>query len=397
MKQLSMIYLILLGLILWGCTGPVVQTPAPLPTLAFTSTPEPTLEPVSSTPTPRLQLTPTSTPWKKYPSARKEDGLLKWTRIADLKANLDHGVTDGTLVVWIKFAGGENDLWTDVAAPKVIHRGLLFDVLIGPDRRFYFNEAFSTESVQGFRIYRYDPETQEEVKIEEFSYPLGENPMVEGMRMNIGKTHLIWHTFDQSKKETCVRTYNLETEETQTLDCFDEHYDFYEAQLTWPWVIYSYHQQRDDDTWCGMAQRKNLETGEQELWGDESCFVFQAAGGENFVIWSELKPQKDGTDYHRAQMYGRDQDGKIWDLGLGTAGSIQVCNERAYWMVGTGINEVRTWKPGESIKVIYRAPSENYASFTLRCVGDVVSLHRSKFVENTTQPVQDEILYAVMP
>lgn len=97
-------------------------------------------------------------------------------------------------------------------------------------------------------------------------------------------------------------------------------------------------------------------------WNDvEDCRLFSGAADGSMAIWTH-HPVPDavgGVNYFDVEVVGY-ADGAVYDLGRGTAGSVSVCAGAAIWesKAATGEAEIRWWRPGEPVKVLYRSPDQ---------------------------------------
>jgi hypothetical protein len=76
---------------------------------------------------------------------------------------------------------------------------------------------------------------------------------------------------------------------------------------------------------------------------------------EGAVAWDEIDPTERDVDMGEADLYARTSRGELVDLGAEYTDSLIACAGWFYWNV-QGEEELRRWRPGSDIEVIFRAP-----------------------------------------
>lgn len=114
--------------------------------------------------------------------------------------------------------------------------------------------------------------------------------------------------------------------------------------------------------------------------------IAQGVADAHIAAWNEAPiPDTNGySNWFDVPLHGV-VDGREIDLGRGGAGSEIICDGRLYWTKegdAAGAAEVRRWRPGGPIEVIYRSPDEDttvhaYATSRPTCSGGLVGIQRS--------------------
>lgn len=115
--------------------------------------------------------------------------------------------------------------------------------------------------------------------------------------------------------------------------------------------------------------------------------IAQGVADAHIAAWNEA-PIPDGNGYSYwddVPLHGV-VEGQEIDLGRGGAGSETICDGTLYWTKAgdaTASAEIRRWRPGGPIEVIYRSPDEDiasaqaYATSRPTCSGGLVGIQRS--------------------
>lgn len=398
----------MMAFVVLGCNAVSLrQVPAATatPSLSIPSTSSSGAKPTTE-PTPVLTSEPT--PWKKYTSARRVDEIWDWTVIAGPSPRIETSFTNGDIVVWSEVSSSNEPLyetlWLGWEHPKFIHKTqvetLINNLVIGPDQKVYFTEHPSWIDRTGYRVYRYDPQTDDTQLIMASPYRgASEHDPHIAFRATLGGEYWIWPILNAEKGEECIQLYHFATGESRLVECMDaENFGFYEATLVWPWLYYTYQDDSGGDI-CHLARKVNLETGERQEWGGETCAIWEVVGNGAWEVWFEVPLRKDPNEainYNKAEILGRDATGNVWDLGHGAAGSLVLCRDGAYWTYesGNAPGEIREWKGGDTVEVVYRSPNRDYGISSPRCWGNV--LHIQRFNSGKVES-PDEVLYTVLP
>ncbi|AEI11110.1 hypothetical protein Celgi_0590 [Cellulomonas gilvus ATCC 13127] len=110
--------------------------------------------------------------------------------------------------------------------------------------------------------------------------------------------------------------------------------------------------------------------------------ISRAVADRNLVAWTGApETSADGVNYFKSPLRALDE-GRIYDLGETSVGGAAICHGAGYWTTdgAGGPEEVRRWKPGSDIEVIYRSPDKNsldsYTTSMPFCGGSTVLIQR---------------------
>lgn len=115
--------------------------------------------------------------------------------------------------------------------------------------------------------------------------------------------------------------------------------------------------------------------------------IAQGVADAHLAVWNEAPvPDSNGYRYWFDVPLHGVVDGQEIDLGRGGAGAATICGGTLYWTKAgdaTASAEIRRWRPGGSIEVIYRSPDEDiaavraYSTSRPTCSGGMVGVQRS--------------------
>ncbi len=146
--------------------------------------------------------------------------------------------------------------------------------------------------------------------------------------------------------------------------------------LQWPHLrdgVLSY--QRLGPGECGEVFVQRADAPPERL-AVRRCEGFQAVATGDWAVWAEAPAG--AADLTRALVYGRGPDGVVYQLGPGSAGSLTSCADRAYWLAETvDHSEIRSWAPGENVRVVYRSPEDSRPTTSPKCGGEWLTIVRS--------------------
>ena len=174
--------------------------------------------------------------------------------------------------------------------------------------------------------------------------------------------------------------------------------------LRWPYLSYTLIDQSIEPI-CRELVVADLPTGTPVSYGSTGCRVHSGAADSEVVAWTE-EPEPDlfegeaAYNFFSVAVNGLEPDGAVASLGTGVAGSLTVCEGRAYWLFNPSDadeGEIRAWTPGRPVEVIYRSPDQGdyrrYATSKPHCIGGIVTVERSSWEAGAP----DEILATGMP
>ncbi len=397
-------------LLLRGCAVPPAQLPAPTASLTLalsdnelqewlTAHDQQLLLSPSPTPTPTrtpLPPRPTATPFVELAVV---DSLWEWNVIAgpaeDLAPPSDF---DGELLVWEEEWRRPEVLWAQLA-----------------ERRWELHTAPLGWGINEARI------SQGQVFLVEFNfqdgdYHLWEYTIASGTRALLeawpgvpqrhqvpwlapDAQHLAWST-TLADGRSCIRVREHATGRQYEARCApDDSVVLDRPYLRWP--VLTYQQLiSEGDANCGTTYTLVLPHGEPQAHEVTVCEGFQGAGDAQVVAWTEM-PSRTAYPW-RVPIYGRGPTGEIVNLGVASAGSVAVCDGYAYWEkeCSNCPDEIRTWRPGGPVEVIYRSPDKEgvhvYITTLPYCHGNSVVIQRTNVLYASPE-LMKEVLVAWRP
>jgi hypothetical protein len=130
----------------------------------------------------------------------------------------------------------------------------------------------------------------------------------------------------------------------------------------------------------------------REAPAQQDCAPFDGAFTGASYAWTEQPP---GASAQVAAFYLRDHSG-VRPTGAVDAGSLRPCRGWIYWQEsGTWATEIKRWKAGHDIEVIYRSPQLDLKLTTMiTCQPDTIAVQR--FYSGTGEKY-DQLLIAALP
>ena len=238
------------------------------------------------------------------------------------------------------------------------------DVLFAGD---WLVDAVSNDSTHESRIYRLSSGT-EPILVDEWSSVVGHIPELAANGV------MLWYTTRHEPGVACIVELNTTTGASTDIYCGDGGADI--GWLTAHGDSLSFVEWHGSE--CGQLIRVLAGApGTPESVSGPAC-VFHGVASDDLVAWVEPpKPDAAGyVDYFKVPVVGLVGEEPL-DLGVGAAGSLEVCGDALYWeMEGEGQtpDEIRAWRPGEPINVVYRSPDtgegRRYATTRPSCTDD---------------------------
>jgi len=247
-----------------------------------------------------------------------------------------------------------------------------------------------------YHLWVYDPGSGERTLLEEWG---GEPYRHQVPLISLDGHRLAWSTtLDDGR--SCIRIRGLEEGTQFDAVCSpDDATVLDRPYLRWPELTYR-SEATDADPGCRTIYTLQLPDGQPQPHGVTACEGFQGAADETMLVWTELRS---GTAYPwKVPIYGKGPDGQTVKLGDASAGSVAVCEGRAYWKTECSNcpDEIRSWVPGGPVEVIYRSPDvkgvSSYITSLPRCHGSLVVIQRAGG-RHDAPGSPDEILVARMP
>lgn len=357
-----------------------------IPTPQPTNTPTVTPLPPSPTPTP-------------LPQADIVDDLWEWRSLAgpsdDIAPSSDF---DGEVLTWGKtWSQPEVQLVQVGESTWELHQAppgwLINDVQI-TDGRIVLVEF--NEKDGDYNLWVYEVASGERTLLEAWA---GEPHRHQVPLIAPDGHRLAWSTTLKDGR-SCLRIRDLNNG-TQ-FDAICSHDD--SEVLDWPylrWPILTYQKQIvAEDSQCRTLHTLELPDGEPQPHAVTECEGFQGAADEDVIVWTEMPA--DTSRPWRVPIYGQAPEGEVVHLGLASAGSVAVCEGRAYWQTKCSNcpDEIRSWVPGKPVEVIYRSPDEEdvrtYIHTLPMCHNSLVMIQRAGGLHNAPGS-PDEILSAWRP
>jgi len=375
-----------------------VPTPTSHPT-TITPAPTPTSRPTATT----TANTPTapSTATAIIPKAEIVDNLWEWTVIAGpseyIAPNADF---DGEVLIW-----GKTWSWPE-GETQVVRMGDEVRDLHRAPPQWRINDAqvdegrvvlVEFEAERGdYHLWVYDLKSGERTLLEEWG---GEPHRHQVPLIALDGHRLAWST-TRDEGRSCIRIRNLETGHQFDAVCSPDTSTVLDwPYLRWPVLTYQLEELASDPS-CRTIYTLHLLDGEPQPHEVTECHGFQGAADETVLAWTELRS---GTPYPwKVPIYGEGPDGRIVKLGVASAGSVAVCEGRAYWETECSNcpDEIRSWVPGGPVEVIYRSPDvegvSSYATTLPLCHGPLVVIQRAGGLHSAPGS-PDEILVAWLP
>lgn len=385
--------LLLLGLLI-ACGAPLTtEPPAPLPS----STAMPTTEPDTPTPTPeptRVHPTPTvvvRAPWtwevvRTYNSRDESAPVAFAGEVAIFASAESYGAGDYELrgVLYLEQGGQRRQIHTADKQMEISNVHLELPWLVWTDTPIFVLPP------DHYTLWAYNLETQQKRQLHEVS--VAEAPYVIASLALEGE-QLVASVLNENG-EICLRLFNLNDGgfsdlvcETRTpepvTDTRSGGYPFVgfsEIKLRWPVLTYYQTTGKDEDgSDCRTHYKLMLPTGKPEVMATPPCGA-SIAGDLEYTFWGQ--PVKDREWY---EFYVMDAAGKPQFIGRGHPNSLRVCDGRAFWIwqsSASAAEEVQSWKAGEPVQSVYKAPSASMRTFLKTCLDEnQLVLERWKDIE----------------
>ena len=368
--------------------GESITPSSPVPT----PTSPPTAAVPMLSPTPRPTATTTvKTPIAPRPTTIPEleivDNLWEWTVIAgpsdEIQAGFDY---DGEVLIWRRWTTPAGQSQTQVVqiGDEVhdLHQGPPGWEVTGHRVDGGLVVIVEYEELHGdYHLWVYDLGSGKRTLLEEWG---GEPYRHQVPLISLDGHRLAWSTTPDDGR-SCIRIRNLEEGTQFDAVCSPDD----SIVLVWPclrWPVLTYRSEElDTDSSCRTIYTLHLPDGQPQPHQVTECDGFRGAADETVLVWTEMP---EGCEYPSAvPIYGEGLDGRIVRLGVASAGSVAVCEGRAYWKweaeLSAGIHpgEIRSWVPGGPVEVIYRSPDvqgeSSYATTLPRCNGSWVAIERT--------------------
>ena len=186
--------------------------------------------------------------------------------------------------------------------------------------------------------------------------------------------HTIAWTTSLDDGRSCVRLLDVAADTTTDVVCTSDSTEF----VGWPHLrerTLTYQLGRGGADPCPALHQLDVDSDEvPEPLPNRDCRGFQGASSAATSAWFEFDPAS--GDPFRSPVKGV-LDGEIVQLGAGGAGSLTVCGGYFYWRSETrDHSEIRRWRPGTDVEVVYRSPEDWFPTTLPTCSGEWVAIDR---------------------
>ncbi|MEA3309746.1 MAG: hypothetical protein U9Q70_09585 [Chloroflexota bacterium] len=344
------------------------------------------------------------------PTVDTVDDLWEWTIVAgpseEIQAGFDY---DGEILIWRKWTTPAGRSQTQV----VQSGGTVTDLHQGPPGWEVTGQVLDggrvviveyEESQGDYNLWVYELESGARTLLEQWG---GEPKRHQIPMISLDGDRLAWlTTLDDG--QSCIFIRNLATGTQFEAVCrpVDSNSVVIAPYLRWPVLTYQLIELAvDSDSDCRNIYTLRLPDGRPQPHVVTECEGFSGAADETVLVWTEMRSE---TAFPwKVPLYGVGRDGQVVKLGVAGAGSVAICEGRAYWKkeCSNCPDEIRSWVPGEPVKVLYRSPDVqgesyatgiSYATTLPRCHGSWVSLERTGG-RHDTPGSPDTILIAQRP
>lgn len=187
-------------------------------------------------------------------------------------------------------------------------------------------------------------------------------------QISLDGSHLVWNE-TRADGHVCLNARHTGTGDVEVVHCAED-----SREVRWPnlndgRVVWS----EVDQSGCSILYHMALGGQDPRAFGTE-CEGFQGATDGDLAVWTEAR--LDSSRLSWANVVGRDlSSGETVELGDGVAGSVTICEGRAYWKhQKPGATEVRSWRPGGDVAVVHESAENKGATTAPACADGWLSL-----------------------
>jgi hypothetical protein len=135
---------------------------------------------------------------------------------------------------------------------------------------------------------------------------------------------------------------------------------------------------------CPALHRVRLPDGQDEVVAVDGC-ISRGFIEDSWAVWTEPPPIGPSGSVDFAAELRVQVDGEMQTLGTAVNGSTVICDDSLLWTwydaePPIGPSEIRRWKPGGPVEVLYRSPDrsvlEAYSTSTPTCASGAVGFQR---------------------
>lgn len=356
----------------------IAPIPPPPPSSATTS--PPTTSPPTAAPRPTAAPPPTAPPTTGPEAPRlvdldAVDDFADWQLIVDAAEFFGPvAVFDGTVLAGNRPADGDAVTVRQPGGTEiVVHRppaGWILDDAALAAGRLVVTQFENSDG--DYEIWAYGLSGSAGTLIEEWA---GEPLRHAIPQTSLDGDRLAWNT-TLPDGTSCIRVRDLATG-----DQFDAACSSGPAEvLGWPrlnWPTLTYRADPADGEPCPTLFSVELPAGPvTPLPERRACRGFQGVLVDGTAVWFEMPPGSPNA--FRTSIVGTGGNGTFYDLGVGVAGSIRTCAGRIFWGAELGdVHEIRTWAPGEPLRVLYRSPEDKTPTTAATCADGWLTIARS--------------------